>query len=146
MIDSVKSVLNPKTYIKNMYLFGILSLFLTMYGPRLHPKLPDGLRAMFNNRIFRAIVIFLIAYISSSDIQTSMVMSIVFLITMNLFHTSKLLEKFKSEGFVINGTPVASCDTYDSKHINSVRTAYYPLNNEIGDLEEDSMMENEANF
>ena len=38
-----------------------------MYGPRLHPKLPDGLKAMFNSRIFRAAIIFLIAYINSID-------------------------------------------------------------------------------
>ena len=107
-----------------MYLFGILSLFLAMYGPRLHPKLPEGLRVMFNNRYFRATVIFLIAYISSSDIQTSLVISIVFIITINLFHTSKLLEKFRSEKFAVNGSPVDDCNIYNNSNINKIGTLY----------------------
>lgn len=142
MIDSGSSVFSSK----NMYLFGVLSIFLTVYGPRLHQKLPNGLRILFTNRVFRAGVLFAIAYISSKDIQSAIVITLVFIITMNLFHTSKLLEKFESESFVINGQPVAKCDVYDRVQIDQVGTAFYPINTETANLEKDSLHANEAIF
>ena len=102
MAESVKSImtmLEPKYLVQNSYLVGVLTIFLTMYGPRLHPKLPPTLRNLFNNPVFRGIVLFLIAYLSSSNFQSSIVITVIFLVTMNLLHTDHVLEKFNNESF-----------------------------------------------
>ena len=43
-MDNILS--NPTSY-------GLLALFLGIYGPRLHPKLPPIIRDLFNNNVFR---------------------------------------------------------------------------------------------
>ena len=132
MEQSTKSIMEmfePKLLVQNSYLFGVLSIFLVMYGPRLQPKLPEPLRNLFNNPVFRAVVLFLVAYISSSNFQSSIVITIIFLVTMNLLHTDNVLETFREEGFVVtNGTPVSSCKSYNPNSYNLIGTAFYPLN------------------
>ena len=100
-----------------------------MYGQRLHPKLPDSLKNLFNNPLFRAVVLFLIAYLSSKNFQSSIVITVIFLVTMNILHTTKVLDGFTNyENFSINGPPVASCSAYNNEAINLHGTAFYPLN------------------
>ena len=58
----------------------ILALFLSIYGPRLHPKLPPVIKDLFNNNVFRFLIIALISYISSEDLTISLILSIAFLL------------------------------------------------------------------
>jgi len=130
-IKSIKTMLNPDYLVQNSYLFSVLSIFLAMYGPRLHPKLPEPLKNLFDNPLFRSLVLFLIVYLSSSNFQTSLVTTIIFLVTMNLLHTSKALESYENiqyENFQNFGAPVSSCSNYNSQAINTHGTAFYPLN------------------
>ena len=48
----VENVFQPEKLLKSPILYGILAIFLTMYGPRLHPKLPVPVRNLFNNNYF----------------------------------------------------------------------------------------------
>ena len=154
MADSVTSIftmLDPRYLVQNTYLVGVLAVFLTMYGPRLQPKLPPTVRNLFENPVFRAVVLFLIAYLSSQNFQSSIVITVIFLVTMNLLHTDSVINNIVSEGFVINGPPVASCDAYNAKSFNLVGTPYYPLNDTNEQLEarnNDDALEynNEVNF
>ena len=130
IVKSVSELLNPEHLVQNSYLFAILSIFLGMYGPRLHPKLPESVKNLFNNPVFRATVLFLIAYLSSNNIQSSITIAIIFLVTMNLLHSSNVLDVLKKEGFQVNGPPVASCNTYNNESINLNGTAFYPLNDD----------------
>ena len=135
IVKSLKKMLDPNYLVQNSYLFAVLSIFLTMYGPRLHMKLPQSIKNLFDNVVFRGAVLFLIAYLSSSNFQSSLVISIIFLVTMNVLHTSKVLESFEQEGFSVNGPPVASCNSYNSEAINLNGTAFYPMhdNDQIRD-------------
>ncbi len=36
---------------KNTYIFGLLALFATLYGPRLSPKLPDPVQNLFTHSL-----------------------------------------------------------------------------------------------
>ena len=42
-LTELKKALDPKVLVQNVYLFAVLVLFLTIYGPRLGPKLPNSL-------------------------------------------------------------------------------------------------------
>ena len=59
VVNSLKDLLNPELLVENTYLFATLSIFLAMYGPRLHMKLPQSLRSLFDNPVFRGSVLFL---------------------------------------------------------------------------------------
>ena len=54
---------------------------LGMYGPRLHPKLPDSVKILFENPVFRCAVLFLVAYMAHRDFTGALVISIVFVVT-----------------------------------------------------------------
>ena len=76
---------------KNSYLFGALALFVTVYGPRLSPKLPQPIQNLFENAFFRASVMFLAIYVAQRDIMVSLVVTIVFMVLMNVVQTSQKL-------------------------------------------------------
>jgi len=126
-MNKIKDFLNPEVLIKNTYLASILSIFLAMYGPRLQPKLPEQIRNVFNNDLFRVLIIFLITYIASNNVQLSIIITIVFLVTLNLLHHDYILKLLSNEGFSINGKPV-STTIYDKEQTNFTGSQYYPLN------------------
>jgi hypothetical protein len=78
--------------------YGLMAVFLTIYGPRLHPKLPDGIRELFNNNIFRFAIITLIIYLSNRDLQLALIIALTFIIIMSLSNSCHchevLREKF----------------------------------------------------
>ena len=122
------------------YILGAL-LFVTMiYGPRLSPKLPDGIKVLFNNFLFRAIVMFFVLYSCTANfgILLSIAIVIIFMILMNLLQTGHLMENFQQENFRGHtqyenfegseyGPPVSSCTTYDMEQANFTATPYYPM-------------------
>lgn len=69
---------------KSPILYGLIAMFLAVYGPRLHPALPASVRNLFNNSIFRFIVIVIIIYISSRDLYISLIIAIGFLVVISL--------------------------------------------------------------
>lgn len=130
--------LNLQDIFASTYFFGILVLFLVLYGPRLSPRLPESIRSLFNSQVFRALVIFLVIY--SSNRQLGLVMSltivIIFMVLLNIIQTKNLLESFQQENFEVQpwsdpnvGAPSPiSCSTYDMAQANFVGAPFYPLN------------------
>ena len=115
IVKTLKDLVNPKNFIESTWLFGTISLFLAFYGPRLHPKLPDNLRNLFNNGLFRGVVIFLIVFISQRDMGMALTITIIFLVFMNLLQTSQILtdvEEEFTERYYSFGAPVANCGNY----------------------------------
>lgn len=135
-MNKIKELLNPDVLIQNTYLASILSIFLAMYGPRLQPKLPNSVRNVFDNHIFRVLVIFLITYLSSTNIQLSITITIIFLVTLNLLHNDTIIKSLLNEGFNINGTPVSRTN-YNDKQTKFTGSENYPLNhtNDLLDME-----------
>ena len=131
VVNSLKDLLNPEILVENTYLFATLSIFLAMYGPRLHMKLPESLKSLFDNPIFRGSVLFLIAYMAHRDFVGALVITIIFLVTLNLLHTTEVLENvsnlLSNEGFQVNGPPVANCKAYKSSDPIALGTKFYPL-------------------
>ena len=130
-MEKVKSLLNPKNLVQNSFVFAILAIFLTMYGPRLHPALPMSLRNLFNNPLFRGLVIFLIVYLANRNLTMSLTITIVFLVTMSLVNREELMEQLRNkEHFYtsVNGPPVSNCNNYDLEKMKKDGTPFYPLN------------------
>lgn len=79
---------------KSPILYGLIAMFLAVYGPRLHPALPASVRNLFNNSIFRFIVIVIIIYISSRDLYISLIIAIGFLVVISLANMIDIRENF----------------------------------------------------
>ena len=111
-IRTLKKLADPKILVKSTWLFGLVTLFLAMYGPRLHPKLPNSLRNLFKNPLFNALVIFLIIYMGSRDMATSLVITIIFIVTLTTITTGDLMGSIKKlmlmESFVNQGKSLDS--------------------------------------
>lgn len=79
---------------KSTYLFGLLTLFVTVYGPRLSPKLPEPIQKAFSHPAFRGVVMFLVVFLAKHDIRTAIVATVIFLILSHLLHQETLTETF----------------------------------------------------
>lgn len=79
---------------KNTYLFGLLTLFVTIYGPRLSPKLPEPVQRAFSHPVFRGVIMFLVVFMAKHDIRTSIVVTVIFLILSHILHQENLTETF----------------------------------------------------
>jgi len=149
-VRSLQQLLHPRVLVENVYLFSVLSIFLGMYGPHLHIRLPLPIQNLFNSSIFRGVVLFLVVFMADRDIGASLTIVIIFLITMNLLHTSGVLENtaetFQNMVKTVNqkthsvehfqhGLPVAHCDNYLS---NESKSPYYPISSDDKKLLESS--------
>jgi hypothetical protein len=114
-----------KNLLENSVIFAILAIFLTMYGPRLHIRLPKTIRSLFSNNIFRAVILFLVVFMANRDINASLMLTIIFLIVMYGVQMSHLLEGFYVENFESYGKPVADCSNYKD---DENPQPSYPLN------------------
>ena len=131
IVKSIQQMLNPNILVENIYLFAVLSVFLGMYGPRLHMGLPPSVRNLFNSMGFRAFILFLVAYISHRSFSAAIVISIIYVITLNLLHsieTFEAIEKINKEKFTNYGPAVASCSNYNNSQVEKTGSYWYPLN------------------
>ena len=78
----------------NPYVTATLTLFLILYETLARPDLPDWMMALFENPLFRVLVLFLIAFMASHNAQVAIIVAIVFTITMNLVSERKMAEGF----------------------------------------------------
>ena len=115
--------LNIEGLLQNGYFIAVLSIFLAMYGPRLHPKLPNSLRNLFNNRFFKVLIMFLIVYLSNKNLALSLTITIIFVVTMSAVNHANAVEMLTMERFY--GAPVSRCKNYDN--VEKIGTAFYPL-------------------
>jgi hypothetical protein len=102
-----------KNLIENTYVFAILSVFLAMYGPRLHMALPRSIRSLFSNPLFRGLILFLVVYLSNHDMVMALTITIIFVVVMYGVQMSNLLEGMYVENFEVYGKPVANCSNYE---------------------------------
>ena len=119
VVRTVSDLLNPRILLENTYLFAVLSIFLGVYGPRLHIRLPSGIRNLFSNVFFRAFVIFMVVYMADRDMGASLTIVIIFMVMMNVLNTVHIFES-TAEAFTNYGPAVASCENY-------VKEDAYPL-------------------
>ena len=80
---------------ENEHVYTILSLFLVLYGSLARPQLPKFVERLFENQIFRILVLALIVYRGNDDPKLSLIIAIGFTLTMNYLSRQKIEEQFQ---------------------------------------------------
>ncbi len=79
----------------NKYVLPVVSLFLGLYVALARPKLPKYIERLFENPVFRLVVISYILYRGNNDPQLSLMIAAAFLITMHMINKQKI-DKFSA--------------------------------------------------
>tara|TARA_B110000467_G_scaffold163227_1_gene188632 strand:- start:1744 stop:2496 length:753 start_codon:yes stop_codon:yes gene_type:complete len=74
-----------------------LGMLAGLYGPRIGPNLPENIRRLLQNNIFRFAIIAVIIYVSMKDVQLALVITLGLLIGISLSNSQDINEKFSSE-------------------------------------------------
>ena len=93
--ESIDDVLRPLHENKTLYTF--VTLFLVLYGSLAKPKLPSVIRQLFDNAIFRTMILALIMVNKGNDLHLSIMIAVAYIYTMQLNHLEKTKEKFTSK-------------------------------------------------
>ena len=138
--NPIHCVTEPTFDCMKPYILGLLLVVVMIYGPRLSPKLPDVIKKLFDNLLFRALIMFLVLYSCTTKLGVLMSITIVigFMILMNLLQTGHLMENFQQENFRGHtqyenfegsqyGPPVSACKSYDMDQANFGGTPHYPM-------------------
>ena len=86
-----------KTFFDNPIVLGVVAIFITMYGPRLSPKLPDFVKDAFNNSVFRFIIMVLVIFSGLKDIRLALIISILFIGLMSIVNTQNIKEDYHNQ-------------------------------------------------
>ena len=79
MLKQVESaVQNSLSFLDNPYAKNILKVFLVLYAGLAAPRLPAFLAGLFNNALFRIVVLFLIAYLGLKDTTIALLSAVAF--------------------------------------------------------------------
>ena len=85
-----------ESFLKNEYVSTILGLFLVMYGGLAAPKLPPQIAKMFENPLFRLVIMVLIAYMSTKNQSIALVAAVGLVITFQTLNRIKADEAIMS--------------------------------------------------
>merc|ERR1711871_1443687 len=91
-MDTVKKYLDM--IFENEHSATILSLFLVLYGGLAAPKLPNFIIKLFNNSIFRLVILSLVAYGGNKNPKVALIIALAFVITMGMVRHIDSIESF----------------------------------------------------
>ena len=74
----------------------VTTLFLVLYAGMAKPKLPNPIKKLFENDIFRIIILSLIVYKGNKNTRLSLFIAIAFVISMNKINDNEINESFKN--------------------------------------------------
>ena len=83
---------------ENKLVLPILSLILGVYAALARPKLPKFIERLFENPVFRLVMISYIIYRGNNDPQLSLMIAAAFLITMHMINKQKVTKMEKMGG------------------------------------------------
>ena len=122
--SAVNKYLEP--VVTNKYVMPIIALILILYVTYVRPTLPQYVQDLFHNNIFRFFVLAYIVYRANHDIQSAILLSAVFLITMHMVN-KQYVESFALAPVALETTgigisissrvrPAASAAASDQQH------------------------------
>ena len=79
----------------NPYVKTILITFMILYVATIRPELPSYIKNLFNNPIFRIIVLFIVVMRANKDPFFSLMIAISFVITTNYLSVQEAREAFQ---------------------------------------------------
>ena len=93
--ESLDDILEPLHQNKTLYTF--VTLFLVLYGSLAKPKLPSVIRQLFDNAIFRVMILSLILIRKDNNLHLSIMIAVAYIFTMQMNNLEKTKEKFSSK-------------------------------------------------
>lgn len=115
-------------FFENKYFFAILSILTALYGAQIRPTLPKIIMDLFQNPMFRLLILFLILVRGYKDPQFALIMAVSFILIMDAIRNQLFKETFS------NYIPNQTCaETILNKNI---------INHCINNLEDNSFKEN----
>ena len=91
-MDTIDNALS--TVFRNKYSSTLITMFLVFYSGLAAPKLPKFVVGLFENPIFRILILSLIVYNGNKDPQFAIMIAVGFTVTMNIISKQKLFEGF----------------------------------------------------
>ena len=79
----------------NKYASSAITLFLVLYGGLAAPKLPKFMVKLFENPIFKIVILSLIVYNGNRDPKFAIMIGVAFTVTLNMISNQKFLEGFE---------------------------------------------------
>lgn len=107
----------------NKYASSAITLFLVLYGGLAAPKLPKFMIKLFENPIFRIVILSLIVYNGNRDPKFAIMIGVAFTVTLNMISNQKFLEGFEGQE---NFSDIDSAD-YDSDSYEHMTTDPLPI-------------------
>ena len=93
-MDSISKSLN--TLFDNKTFSTSMSLLLALYAGAAAPALPNNVIVFFDTVIGKLLITFLIAYLSSKNIQLALMLAVAFVVSLNIINTNKINEGFRT--------------------------------------------------
>lgn len=78
----------------NPYIMAILKVTLILYAAQIAPSPPEYIKNLFKNVYVKLLAIFLIVYLAEKDIQLAILISVIYVFSMNLLSGRGMLESF----------------------------------------------------
>lgn len=95
IIQKIINLINPVLRkLENPYVMGTVSIFLVLYGALVKPELPNFIKNLFNNSIFKVCYIFLLSFIADKNISVAIVVAFIFMICFGLLSEFQVQESF----------------------------------------------------
>lgn len=80
----------------NPLVMGLVTILVVLYGALAKPQLPEFLKNLMRNDIFRIVYIFLIAYTSDKNLIVSIVIAFTFMVLFGLLSEIEVQESFEN--------------------------------------------------
>jgi len=80
---------------KNLYVKAIVVMLILLYTASIRPNLPSYLKNLFNNSIFKVVVLFFVVMRARKDPVLSLAVAVAFVVTINCISQQQAKEAFK---------------------------------------------------
>jgi hypothetical protein len=107
-------------FFENKYFFAIFAIFSAMYAFQIKPNLPNFLIQLFQNAIFRVLILFLILVRGYKDVQFSILVAGAFVIIMDTTRQQVFKETFTQESKSVQDTIIAEGVLLGNKNIETI--------------------------
>jgi hypothetical protein len=78
----------------NIYIRTVVVIFIVLYASKVGPNLPNFIRNLFNNALFRVAILFFILVRANKDPKMSIFIAIGFILTLNYLAETETKETF----------------------------------------------------
>jgi len=90
--------MNVDYILDNSYVKAIFITLMLLYVATIRPELPSYIKNLFNNPIFRIVVLFIVVMKGNKDPFFSLMIAISFVVTLNCLSAQQARETFKNIG------------------------------------------------